>query len=84
MGIFHITLFSLTLGRSCKSYGRRTFVQETSMRKNQWKYEKREDQNQYGWMKLMETLGYWVYDCGGEELQVLRVEETPIGNQESS
>jgi hypothetical protein len=54
------------------------------MRKNQWKYEKREDQNQYGWMKLMETLGYWVYDCGGEELQVLRVEETPIGNQESS
>jgi len=54
MGTSHFTLFSLTLDRSRKSYGRRTFVQETSMCKNQWKYEKWEDQNQYAWMKPME------------------------------
>jgi hypothetical protein len=70
MGVFHITLFSRRLGRSCKSYGMWTFVQETSICRNQWKCEKWEDQNQYGWMKLMETLGNWLYDCGGEELQV--------------
>jgi hypothetical protein len=32
--------------------------------------EKWEDQNQYAWMKLMETQRKWVYYCGGEELQV--------------
>ena len=37
---------------------------------NQWKDEKWEDQNLCGWMKLMETLGNWVYYCGGEELQI--------------
>ena len=41
------------------------------MCKNQWKYKKWEHQNQYGWMKLMETLGNWVYVCGGEEWKKL-------------
>lgn len=57
--IIHITSSSLNAGPVLCTVLKGSICPRDSYAKEKW-----EDQNQYGWMKVMKTLGNWVNSCG--------------------